>query len=307
MPVVKEKKKRIESFRLPFNMLPMPLIRGLSNSRIMRAFSQSLKPLFPYLELNLKQAEMETSPREYIACSVTSVMVFFLWFSFIGMLAASKTNKNIFMAPLVLLFVTLFIFSQQMTYPHIRASRRVKDLERNLLPALQDMLIQLRSGVPVFDILVNISKSNYGEVSKEFGIAVKRINAGVSQITALEDLSTENPSLFFRRSVWQLVNGMKAGSDMSSVIQESINSLSEQQLIQISNYGAQLNPLAMFYMLVVIIMPALSTTFIIILSSLISLPGVATKMGFYGLFTLVFLFQIIFLGLIKTKRPSLLG
>ncbi len=307
MPVTRPIPKKRERFNLPFSLIPFPLLRRLAGNRLMVSFSQSFKPLFPYLELNLRQAELDIPTREYIACSITSVLTFFTWFSLLSVAVAVKTNKNPFVMPFVVFFVSLFILSQQMAYPHLKASRRVKDLERNLLPALQDMLIQLKSGVPVFDILVNISKSNYGEVSKEFGIAIKRINAGVSQITALEDLSTENPSLFFRRSVWQIVNGMKAGSDMASVIQETINSLSEQQLIQISNYGGQLNPLAMFYMLVVIIVPSLSTTFIIILSSLISLPGIATKVGFFALFIIVFIFQIIFLGLIKTKRPSLLG
>ena len=35
------------------------------------------------------------------------------------------------------------------------------------------MLVQLNSGIPLFDILTNISNSNYGELSLEFKKAVK--------------------------------------------------------------------------------------------------------------------------------------
>ena len=57
----------------------------------------------------------------------------------------------------------------------------VRDIERNLIPALEDMLVQLNSGVPLCSILVNISASDYGELSAEFKKAVKKINAGSPQ------------------------------------------------------------------------------------------------------------------------------
>jgi len=192
-------------------------------------------------------------------------------------------------------------------YPRLVTKRRIKFLEINLLPALQSMLIQLNSGVPLFDILVSISKGDYGEMSSEFSTVVREINAGKPQIDALEEIAVENPSLFFRRSIWQLVNGMKAGSDMSSVIKEIINSLSEEQILQIQKYGGQLNPLAMFYMLVAVIAPTLGMTFLIIISSFISLGETVTKIVFWSLLGFVCFFQIMFLGVIKGRRPNLLG
>ncbi|MBW2983801.1 type II secretion system F family protein [Candidatus Woesearchaeota archaeon] len=175
------------------------------------------------------------------------------------------------------------------------------------MAALQNILVQLNSGVPLFDILVNISKGDYGEISKEFSRAVKEINAGSSQVHTLEEMAATNPSLFFRRAVWQLVNGMKSGADMSRVINETINLLSEEQVLQIQRYGSQLNPLAMFYMLLVVIMPSLGTTFLIILSSFVSMPGKITKMIFWGLYAVIIFFQLMFMGVIKSKRPNLLG
>jgi len=168
-------------------------------------------------------------------------------------------------------------------------------------------LVQLNSGVPLFDILVNISKGDYGGVSKEFSMAVKEINAGKPQIETLEEMAAINPSLFFRRAVWQLVNGMKSGADMSGIVNEIINLLSEEQILQIQKYGSQLNPLAMFYMLMVVIAPSLGMTFLIILSSFISLSEPATKLVFWVLYGIVIFFQIMFMGIIKSKRPNLLG
>ena len=78
------------------------------------------------------------------------------------------------------------------------------------------------------------------------------------------------------------------------------------QLIQIQNYGNRLNPLIVFYMLIAIIVPSLSVTFLTIISSLIGLNANTTTLVFLGLFVFVILIQIMFLGIIKSKRPSLL-
>ncbi|MEA2036371.1 MAG: type II secretion system F family protein [Nanoarchaeota archaeon] len=196
---------------------------------------------------------------------------------------------------------------QQIAYPKISTNRKVREIEKNLLAALQNILVQLNSGVPLFDILVNISKGGYGGVSKEFSKVVKAINAGKPQIETLENMAAINPSLFFRRAIWQLVNGMKSGANMSNVINEIINLLSEEQILQIQRYGSRLNPLAMFYMLMVVIVPSLGMTSLIILASFISLSEFATKFMFWGLYGFVIFFQIMFMGIIKSKRPNLLG
>jgi len=99
---------------------------------------------------------------------------------------------------------------------------------------------------------------------------------------------------------------METGSDTGVVIKEIIGALSEEQLIQVQRYGGQLNPLAMFYMLVTVIMPSLGMTFLILLSSFISPSLFITKLVFWSLYGIVFFFQVMFMGLIKTKRPTLL-
>ena len=63
----------------------------------------------------------------------------------------------------------------------------------------------------------------------------------------------------------------------------------------------------MFYMLVAVIAPSLGMTFLIMLSSFIALSPEYTKIVFYGLYVAVIFFQIMFMGMIKSRRPNLLG
>jgi len=106
--------------------------------------------------------------------------------------------------------------------------------------------------------------------------------------------------------MWQIINGMRTGSNMSSVIKISIENLSEEQLIQIQQYGAQLNPLAMFYMIIAVIVPALGVTFIMIMSSFLNMTPLLTKTIFWGLLAGLFFLQLMFMGMLKTRRPNLI-
>lgn len=292
--------------KIPFSLLPQNLLRRLSKKIL--GLENIAKPFFPFLELNLKQAKVDMDAREYLAMCLTATMFFF---SFIFAMALIITYfaavENFIIVSLVIsLALAFFVFIQQTIYPKLVASRHIRDIERNLLPALRTLTIHVNSGIPLFDTMVAIARGNFGEVSNEFRTIIKKINSGVPAVEALEESAATNPSNYYRRALWQVANGMKAGSDVSDVLQETINNLSTEQIIQIEHYGSQLNPLAMFYMIIAVIIPALSMTLLIILSSFLSLEAVLVKTAFYGLFVLVLFFQIMFLGMIKTRRPNLI-
>ncbi len=293
--------------RIPFSFLPLPLLSKLS--RLTLGISEFIAPLLPLLKLNLKQADMNIDARQYISmCVATDLFTFsILYISSIMILSGIGSGHALLYGLLVSCTLIFFIFVQQMAYPKLVANRKVKGLERNLLPAMQNVLVQLNAGIPLFDVMVTISRGEYGEVSSEFAKVVKEINGGKPQIDALEDMATVNPSMLFRRALWQLVNGMKTGADLSKVLSSTINGLSEEQVIQIQKYGGQLSPLAMFYMLIAVIIPALGMTFLIIIASFTAMSTLTTKLVFWSLFGIVTFFQIMFIGIIRSRRPNLLS
>lgn len=295
------------ALKIPYSFFPTRVLEKFSH--LFMGMAYAIRPFFPFLKLHLRQANIEYSSQKYMAMCLASLFSFFILICFaLTSLLLAFNVKNAFMASItVAAIMTAFVFLQQMFYPKMLASKKIRNVEQNLLPALQNILVQLNSGVPLFTILVNISTEDYGEVSKEFRRAVKEINAGRPQIEALEEMAAKNPSLYFRRAVWQIVNGMKAGSNISSVIQGVLEGLGEEQLLQIRNYGSQLNPLAMFYMLLAVIIPALSVTFVTMISSFVGIGETATKTVLWGLYGFILFFQIMFLGIIKSRRPNLLA
>ena len=169
---------------------------------------------------------------------------------------------------------------------------------------MQHILIEIKSGVPLFNALIGVT-DGYGEVSDEFRIVVKEINAGISEIKALERASLRNPSLHFRRVIvadnqcdeGRQQRGIRPGAIVDTLIQE--------QMIAIRKYGQELSPFTLMYMLIAVIMPTLGITFLIILSSFagIKIPDIMFPM----ILLVLAIFQYFYMGIIKTKRPALVS
>ncbi len=290
--------------RIPFLILPWKIIEKISSPFI--GIGEFLESLFPFLKVHLIQSKQEIDSKIYLAAIFINIFFVFIILLLLNLLVFKRLEISLYYSIIAPAILSLLIFFQQIYYPKLLASRRIRSIEKNLLPALSNILIQLNAGVPVFNILATISNEDYGEISREFRIAVKQVNAGKPESDAIEELASRNPSSFFRRALWQLSNGLRTGSDLQSVLKEIISSISDEQIIQIQKYGSQLNPLAMFYMLIAVILPSLGITFLVILTSFTSLGSFATKAAFWILFGLFVVLQIVFLGLIKTKRPTLL-
>ncbi len=291
-------------FRMPFAFSPIDKLkkRSLYFKKYIKYKKDS--KLTRYLEI----CDSGIKREDYLAICIRGfIITFFSILIFCStFFLITKVKGSILLALLLAIVFSSFSIFSRLSYPRVLSTRKEKNIEKNLIPALQDILVQLNSGIPLYGILINISSSDYGELSTEFKKVVKMINAGIPQAEVLEQIGEKNSSLFFRRTLWQISNGMKAGGDISIIIQDSIHSLNEEMLIQIQNYGNKLNPMIMFYMLISVIIPALSITFLTVISSIVNL-GQSTTYGMFAfLFIFVILMQVMFLGIIKSIRPSLM-
>jgi len=290
-------------FKIPFTFSDTEILKKRSEHFIKLAGVKKTN-----LDKYLKSTGQNMNRRQYLSICYRSFLINAVFFSVILTLSLMflKAGHFYLYGTGSALLISGFIFFNQVNYPRIFSLNKSRNIEKNLIAVLQDMMVQLNSGVPIFKILVNISNSDYGEVSKEFKKITKEINSGVPQIEAIEKYGKLNTSEYFRRVLWQLSNGMRAGSDIGIVVREEVRVLSDEQAIQIQNYGSRLNPIIMFYMLIAVILPSLGITFMIIIASILNINEKITQFIFFLIFGFVMLMQVMFLGLIKSRRPSLL-
>lgn len=296
---------------IPGSVLP-PMIMGSLCHRF-RGIVSAISGMIPGIEKDLRQSDMGIGKDIYgAAVFVSAASAFIIGAGLSGFFVAAISAKKLAVIEPRIgigiclgigLLLALGFGVRVLAYPKILLKRKTRDLERNLVFALRAMLVQVRSGVTLFDAISSVANGNNGHVSLEFHKAVRKIETGSYQNDALEELAENNPSLYFRRAIWQLVNGLKAGSDVSQVMESLVDTLSAEKSNQIKKYGNSLKMLSMMYMMIGAIVPALGLTLLIILSIFVKI----TDTVFWGMFAFLAMGQFMFIGIIKNSRPSLLG
>lgn len=291
--------------RIP--VLPMPLEKARKTSRRFIGLGERMQKFFPGMHFDLEQSGFDYEPREWIAVAFFGFAFYFLMLFpvlFIISLAAKIEIARAFGITFIVGFAIGMIASiYVLFYPRLFVGRRVKNIEKNLPAALHHLLIEVRSGVPLYNALVSIAKGNYGLFSEILDNSIKEIDTGVSIVGALERIARQNPSLYLRRVIWQLVNSIKSGADVGDTIKQIVENLAIEQNIEIKRYGSQLNPLALMYMIFAVIFPTLGITFLLILSSFIGI-GIDVRFILVGILFFLVIFQFMLIGLIKSKRPA---
>jgi len=292
--------------KVPF--VSSPRIRAVAKKFI--GIGDLLTHTSPYIALHLRQSglkeEYKINAREYLSlCFIVSAF-YATTVSIILTLLFKYLEGNPLIGFGIGVAIGLLMYVYLLIYPKYIVSQRVKKIEKNLLFALRNVLIELRSGIPIFDALVSVSMRDFGPISDEIKIVVDRVSSGTNIIKALEELAVRNPSQYFRRALWQIVNSMKAGSDLSDNLSDVVKTLSKEQLIEVGEYKSKLNPLSMMYMMIAVIMPSMGITILLVVSSLPGMGELANERMLWMLLASTSLLQVIFLAIIKAQRPNLL-
>jgi flagellar protein FlaJ len=290
--------------RIP--IVPVPMEKAAGAAKHLLNWGEFLSNIFPGLAFELEQSEFKFEPREWVSIALFTALFYFsvlLAGLFVVLLAVKvELTKMILISLGASSILGMVGFIYVIFYPKLYVNRKVGQIEKNLPYALHHLLIEVRSGVPLFNALVSISQSRYGVLSEEMKKAVDDISTGKSEIAALEMMARRNPSLYFRRVMWQIVNSLKSGADIGNTIKQIVDNLSEEQRVAIKKYGSQLNPMTLMYMIFAVIFPTLGITFLLVLSSFVGI-GLNLQLVLIGILLFLLMFQFMIIGLIKSKRP----
>jgi len=255
----------------------------------------------PGLATKLKEAGINQTPEEFV--QKTAFTSFYMTTGitlFLGSILA-KAGPIVSVLALffpVLLFIMFFYF---MKMPDLLILRKEKDINKEIVFAGRFLIIELESGVSLYNAIKNVIKS-YTIVGKYFREIIEDIDMGTPIEEALNKAIEYTPSSDFRKMLWQMLNSIKTGADISESMKSVIEQITKRQIIEIKKYGKKLNPLAMFYMMIAVIIPSIGTTMIIVLSTFVSfditLPVLLVLAGFLGFI------QFMFVSIVRSSRPS---
>jgi archaeal flagellar protein FlaJ len=251
----------------------------------------------PGLRLKLRQAGLFQEPEEYVKATLgTSIMLsiglFFVFFFFTLSLWAI----------LVIPISIPLLFSYFVKFVDVKIEKIKKKIDEEIIFAGRFLIIGLESGVPMHKIFEDMEK-NYEYVGYYFGEILNKVYLGTSMEDAVNDTLNASPSPNLRRLLWQVMNSLKTGTEVGGALNSVLDQIVREQAISVQEYGKKLNPLAMFYMTVSIIIPSLGITMLVILATFIGLK--VTMPILLVLAVLIAFVQFMFLSLVRASRPSI--
>ncbi|MFH2019852.1 MAG: type II secretion system F family protein [archaeon] len=197
-----------------------------------------------------------------------------------------------------IIFLVMFFYFFQI--PLIRISKINREVNKEIIFASRFLIVELESGVTLYDALKNTAKS-YPHTGAYFNEIIGKINIGTSMESAISEAIDICASESLIKLFWQVSNSLKTGSNVSHPLRTVTDTLIKEQQIEVNEYAKKLNPLAMFYMMIAIIMPSLGVTMFTIISIFIGLKvdlPILLSIAFINAFV-----QFMFVSMINSIRP----
>jgi len=144
------------------------------------AIFQMIARALPNIKLKLKKAGMNYSPEEFVKRTFLSAfyMTTGLVVSLVLILAKFNVLKGIMAIFVPIIF--LLLFSYMLKLPDVTISRKEKSITKEIIFAGRHLIIELESGVPLYNAFINISK-NYEAVGHYFKEVINKVDLGTSR------------------------------------------------------------------------------------------------------------------------------
>ncbi|MFP4403567.1 MAG: type II secretion system F family protein [Candidatus Woesearchaeota archaeon] len=292
--------------RIPF--VYFPLKPAVNFSKRAKFISNFLNKIFPDTKFALKTTNLKYKTDEFFTHMFFNSILWFIFisiflFSLLIILEARSFIESIYFALGLGFFLFFIILLVTIRYPSIIAGKKTEEIEKNLVFALKDLLLQVSAGKPLFDSMVAVSKANYGQVSLEFDKTAKNVQSGMSMEKALEEMVLRNNSDFLKRTVWQILNVIKSGSNLKTALKIVIDDMLSNHKDKIKGYAQELNMWSLIYMLFAVAIPTIGSTVMLILTSFSG--GGLNEITFITFGVMCLFVQIIIIGLIQSRRPAI--
>src|SRR3989338_3144125 len=263
------------------------------------SLAKSLIGSFPNLRNNLQSAGIYIKPEDYLKKVISLSLLATLGLGIALFLVLLKSENLVLMFMIIPLFAVVFFML--INRPKSTAKKRINEVDSEIVFAGRHIIVEMSAGVPLFNALVSASQS-YRKIGKHIEEIIKKTETGKPLDTAINEVIETTPSVNFRKMMWQILNALRTGGDVSQALESITEQISKEQVIEFKSYERKLNPMVMFYLMVAIILPSLGISMFSLLSTFLGIKvGTGTLIGVL-LFLVVI--QFMFMNFIRSSRPG---
>jgi Flp pilus assembly protein TadB len=224
-------------------------------------------------------------------------------FIFLVLLGFARTTKNysVLVLPIVTFPVGFFaLFKFLLRTPQIKIIKSRRKIDAEVISAVRFLVLDLRANAPLFDAMNNLTE-NFEEIGIYLKDVINEVRLGSSLEKSLNKLVESVPSEDFRALIWQLLNHLESGVDITDALTKLVDEIAETQKIEFKKYGKKLNVVSLLYMIIAIILPTIGFT---IIAAILIFIGFEMTLWTILLFWMLFsMMQGMFLVISGGNRP----
>jgi len=255
----------------------------------------------PGLYFKLKQARLNYKPEDFVKKTILSSVYMGFGIFLLIFFTLSKTEVPMLFIILSFPICVVLMFFYMVKLPEMKVIKMSKEVNREIVFLIRFLVIEIKSGVPLYNAIENID-NNFKVINKYTNEIIQKVQMGTTLADAIQEGVNTVPSNNLRKLFWQMLNSLQTGADVSESMKALLEQVEREQQIAVKEYGRKLNPLAMFYMMLAVIIPSLGVTMLIVFATFIGIELNLLLMmiiaGFLGFM------QFMFYNIIKTQRPS---
>jgi pilus assembly protein TadC len=293
--------------RIPFMLIPLSSAQGIGSR--FRGVGIRILAFYPSVRYDLRSLGLELPPENYCTIAFFSAMIWAILVTFvIGMMlfiagGTLPLPVKIFVPFLAMFVFTLLVLVVHLAYPKIISGGISAKVDRELIFAMRDMLIQISSGVPFFTVVENIGSSNYEYLSDEFKDVANRVKAGSPLLDEIENMAIRTQSEYLKKTSWQLVTAIRTGANLTTTLKSIVKVLVDYQFSLSKSFNAELNFIILVYLMISAVLPTIGTT-VLVIFSVFGMLGITSDV-FMGIIFLSFFGQMGIIAYVNSKRPNL--
>lgn len=256
---------------------------------------------FPELYITLQQADISMEPAAYVQKISLQSIGIAIGASISTFFFLSAFHKPVWLVFFIFPFLLVMSFVNQIKQPNLIIIKKKKEIEKDIIFAGKFLIVEIRSGVPIYQALKNIS-TDYDGIGLYFKKIIDDIDIGTSVEEAITKAVLRNPSESFQKVMWQVVNSIQTGADITLSLSTVLEQISKKQLVEVERYGKKLNPIAMFYLMTAVIFPSLGMVMVVVLVSFLD---IQLRLGtLIGIALCITFLQYMFYSVIVSARPA---
>jgi len=117
-------------------------------------------------------------------------------------------------------------------YPYMKKESLIDSIEKNFSDALKQMADTLKAGDTYENALREVVNAEYGRLSDEMQLSLRRMEDGENLDTALTGFANRVDSLRIKRTITIILDSIKTGSSLSDILNEIADDLRDYQRLK---------------------------------------------------------------------------